>query len=217
METFDSEEEWQRLSEYYRQITEEELLALARQYSDLTGVAQQVLKLELSHRALAMPAAPGPPIQNHDPARDSDPDSPYAEDRKLVDIRTVWSRRDALQLQSVLDVAGIPLYMGTEKATRAEAVSSNFSDGVKVQTMRIGVPWAKEALKYYAPEDEPETEEEKEVDEDVAIRCPKCHSDDLVLEDFATAPETTAGSSAKFKWTCLSCNHQWEDDGIEEV
>jgi hypothetical protein len=37
-----------------------------------------------------------------------------------VEICTVWSLSDALQLQTLLDRAGIPFFMGPEKATAME-------------------------------------------------------------------------------------------------
>jgi hypothetical protein len=213
MENFDSSQEWQRLSEYYREISDEELLILAGQYSDLTGVAQQVLSRELSQRGLEMPKKPASPASKRAPVFDPDTDSAYAEDRKLVHIATVWSMRDALQLQGLLEPAGIPFFMGAEKATQADAVSSSFGDGVKVQTMKIGVPWAVAAMKHYAAEDEPETE--KGALDGGSIHCPKCLSEDVVIGDPGDEPETSPVSHEKFNWMCVSCNHQWEDDGVE--
>jgi hypothetical protein len=58
----------------------------------------------------------------------------------LVAIRKVWSERDARRLQRVLDVAGIPFYMGKEEATGVDDVTSNFAEGVPVGVMQIGVP-----------------------------------------------------------------------------
>jgi len=41
--------------------------------------------------------------------------------------------------------------MGEEKATGVDYVTSNFPQGVSVQIMRIGWPWARQALKHYKP------------------------------------------------------------------
>src|SRR5262249_25385940 len=64
------------------------------------------------------------PMSDHEPS--AYPGDPYAQDRELVEILMVWSLRDALQVQRMLEVAGIPFYMGTENATAVEAVISNF-------------------------------------------------------------------------------------------
>jgi hypothetical protein len=58
----------------------------------------------------------------------------------------VWSAPDALKLQRLLDTAGIPFYIGPEKATGVEAVTSNFANGLSVQIMQVGVPWARQAF-----------------------------------------------------------------------
>jgi hypothetical protein len=51
--------EWQRLTEHYRQITDEELRELAVDFSDLTEAAQQVLRSEMRSRGLGDPENAG--------------------------------------------------------------------------------------------------------------------------------------------------------------
>lgn len=217
MQSLDPAEDWPRLSEHYRQLSDDELLALALQTSELTDVAQQALAQEIANRRLKLQpgesATPRSPEPQSDPAGDGE--SPYAEDRKLVVIGTVWSLADALKLQSLLERAGIPFYMGPEKATGVAAVTSNFANGLDVQIMQVGVPWALQALGQYFPEDEPPEQKPDESD-DAAIHCPKCHSTEVVFEDLDRGPENSGGkpSSPKFKWTCDSCGHEWEDNGL---
>src|SRR5256884_6742374 len=64
---------------------------------------------------------------------------PYAEDRKLVELLTVWSLRDARQVQSMLGGAGRAFFMGGEKATGGGSVGSNFCAGGGRE--RPGVSW----------------------------------------------------------------------------
>jgi DNA-directed RNA polymerase subunit M/transcription elongation factor TFIIS len=216
MQTFDPAGEWLRLSEHYRQLSDDELVGLARQTSELTDGAQQALAQEVANRGLKIPpeesAVPTRPAPEPDPAEDGE--SPYAEDRELVDLCTVWSLADALKLQRLLDTAGIPFYMGPEKATVVEAVTSNFANGLSVQIMQVGMPWARQVLQQYFPADEPPEEKADESD-NLAVHCPKCHSTEVVFEDLDRAPENSEGKSlSKFKWTCDSCGHEWEDDGL---
>ena len=216
METFDPAGELLRLSEHYRLLSDDELVDLARQTSELTDGAQQALAQEIANRRLRIPpeesAAPPSPEPQPDSAEDGE--SPYAEDRELVVICTVWSLTDALKLQRLLDTAGIPFYLGPEKATGAEAVTSNFANGLSVQIMQVGVPWARQVLQQYFPADEPPEEKVDESD-NLAIHCPKCHSTEVVFEDLDRGPENSEGKpSSKFKWTCDSCGHEWEDDGL---
>ena len=144
-------------------------------------------------------------------------DDPYAEDRELVEICNVCSLSDALQVQRLLDSVYVPFFMGPERATRAEAVTSNFSNGVSVQVIRIGVPWARQALQHYEPADEPPDEKcNRNEDADFAVRCPKCHSKELVFEELVSETATaTCASPPKYKWTCDSCGHEWQDEGIQ--
>ena len=150
-------------------------------------------------------------------ADSSDDHDSYEEDRKLVDLCIVWRVRDALKVQRILDVAGIPFFMGPEKATGVDEVTSDFSKGVGVQIMKIGLAWAGPAMVHYEPEDEPTPKEKEELDE-ITVRCPQCHSTEVVFEGgTSTLVVATDDSSQKFKWTCDSCGHQWEDDGVAEV
>ena len=212
METLDPTAEWRFLSEHYRQMSDNELLALARQNSELTDVAQRTLASEISGRGLKLqpeePPVPPKPAPQLDPS--------YDEDRELVEIRTVWSLSDALQLQRLLDGAGIPFFMGPEKATSADAVTSNFANGVSVQIMRVGVPWTYQLLRDYTPENEPGPKPEEELSQ-LPVYCPKCHSEEVVFDRLITeAAAATDKSQPKFAWVCDSCGHQWEDDGIVE-
>jgi DNA-directed RNA polymerase subunit M/transcription elongation factor TFIIS len=210
MATQDAATEWRRLSELYGQMADGELLALARKQSELTEVAQGALANEMSFRKLKLqpeePATPAKPERPLNPA--------YDEDRKLVEIRTVWSLADALQLQQLLDRAGIPFFMGPEMATGVDAVTSNFVNGVSVKIMNIGVPWAQQALQYYEPANEPEEVKEEEHGE-IEVRCPKCHSAEIVFDSLhGDEPAGEKDSAQEFEWTCDACGHRWKDDGV---
>ncbi|MBI3476067.1 MAG: hypothetical protein HY010_10065 [Acidobacteria bacterium] len=208
--------EWRELSERYRQMSDEELLVLARESSELTDIAQQALTQEISYRKLSIPA-PAVPVRS---IPKTDPDSPYAKDRELVEISTVWSSADAMRLQAVLDGAGIPFYIGPELATGVEEVTSDFSKGLGVKIMSIGRPWARQAMKNYFPVDEPPSEKEQEdQEEEHPVRCPKCHSTEVVfgelIDELADQPPVQPGATpSDFEWTCDSCGHKWVDDGI---
>ncbi|MGA7631846.1 MAG: hypothetical protein WCB11_13865 [Terriglobales bacterium] len=236
MDTLDPAGEFLRISDHYRQMSDSELLVLLRQSFKLTPLAQQALATEVRSRGLksepeekksSSASRFEPPVfvernsearRNSTGSDSSDADSlhedEYAEDRKLIDLCTVWSERDALQVQSILDVAGIPFFIGPEKATGVDEVTSDFSNGVAVQVMRIGLPWAGHALRRdYIPKDD-RTPKEEEPDE-LPVRCPKCHSEEVVFDGLApTSSDATNESSQKFRWTCDSCLHQWEDDGV---
>jgi DNA-directed RNA polymerase subunit M/transcription elongation factor TFIIS len=181
----------------------------------LTEVAQQTLTQEISQRRLKLQPEETPAPPPAEPP--SDPSYAYDEDRELVEICVVWSLSDALQVQTLLDRAGIPFFMGPEKATGVDAVTSNFVNGVSVKIMQIGLPWARQAMLKYAPANEPGPKQGPDLSE-LPVRCPKCHSTEVVFERLTTEPTTAnEDSSPKFEWTCDSCGHHWEDEGIVEV
>lgn len=224
-----------RIAEHYRQLSDGELIDLAQHPSELTEMAQAALQQEISSRRLKVPAVEEQREANWTPPDDSDTDdSPYAEERKLVGLTTVWSRRDAEQLQGILVQAGIPFCIGPEKATSADDVRSNFSDGLEVQVMKAAFPYVHSCLRHFEPQDEPPGEKVED-DRDLAVHCPKCHSTDVVFEHLSgdrriaddseeddseemNADEVEnepATTSRKFDWTCASCGYKWEDDGVE--
>jgi DNA-directed RNA polymerase subunit M/transcription elongation factor TFIIS len=239
MHATDAAGDYLRLVEHYRQMKDPELLVLLRQSDGLTDLARQALATEINHRHLQLesepekpqPSAPAPSHRSsqNDSQDESEPDE-YAEDRELVDLCTVWSLRDALQLQTLLERAGIPFFMGSERATGVADVTSNFTSGVLVQIMRIGIPWTTQAMSDYSPKDEP-PEEAAEVLDELSVRCPKCQSTEVVFNGLVTEPPpndesefppATADSNRasvadpppEFDWTCDACGYEWKDDGL---
>jgi hypothetical protein len=210
MHLFDAASEWLRLTEHYRRMTHEELLQLARDTSELTEAAQQALAAEMSVRGLTLPVEKR--VVKVIPK--TDPDSPYAKDRELVVVKTVWSLQDALQLQTLLDRAGIPFYMGEEMATGVDEVTSDFTKGVTVKIMNIGISWARPALENYEPLDEP-AEPTLEDWEEITVPCPRCRSTEVILDPRSREPEEILEEpSSEYEWTCESCGHHWKDDGV---
>lgn len=203
-----------RLAEHYRQMSDEELIELAQNSAELTELAQSALHQEISTRRLSISSPEEPRKPQLEPAS-SESDDEYAEDRRLVELCKVWSHDDALKLQKLLNGADIPFFIGPERATSADRVSSRFSDGVEVRVMAIGLPWARAVMNSYFPADEP-AEQEAESEEDVEIHCPKCHSTDVVFGQLDDESEENDGAFPdKFDWTCASCGYAWEDDGVE--
>lgn len=207
MSHLDSAGELLRLTQHYRALTDGELLDIAEDTSELTPLAQRALADEMSQRKLKLPAKQPPPK----PEPFQSTGSAFDEDRVPITVCTVWSQRDALKVQSLLDAAAIPFYMGQENATAVEEVTSNFAQGVDVKVMRIGAPWATQVLQEYAPADEPESE--KVPPDPVTVHCPKCRSDEIFLQELEP-PADAENEPAKLKWVCDACGNEWTDDGV---
>jgi len=83
-----------------------------------------------------------------------------------------------------------------------------------VQIMRIGYPWAAQVMQYYEPANEPPRKPE-EAPAEIAVHCPKCNSEEIILQDVFPGQEGPQESfPPKYKWTCDSCGYHWEDDGV---
>jgi hypothetical protein len=216
MATPGSAEESFQLAEHYRQLTDEELIELSRQKEELTEAAQQALSAEILSRRLTIPLSAPKVSVRPTPPDIGDQEDEYAEDRELVEVRTVWSERDARQVQQVLNTWGIPFFMGTGRATRVDDVTSHFADGVSVAVMRIASMTTGEVLQnHYSPQDEP-PELKDEQEDDSNIHCPKCHSTDVMLDEVVgEEPNAHDSIGEKYQWTCESCCNKWEDDGVE--
>lgn len=237
MDTLGPAAESLRLAEQYRQMSDDELVELAQQPSDLTETALTALQQEISSRRLTVPPVEDQHVTNWQPPEDVNGDSnnsPYAEERKLQTLVIVWSRRDAEQLQALLVQAGIPFFIGPEKATSVDEVRSRFADGLEVRVMKAAFPYVQGLLFHYEPQDEP-AEVKQAYDADLAVHCPKCHSTDVVFEHLSGDSPVSEGSdeddaqeldpdevesepattSRKFDWKCAACGYQWEDDGLE--
>jgi len=223
MNDVDRVEQWRQVSEHYRSLTDDELIGIARQKDDLTDIAQQALAAEVQSRKLEIPAE-APAEDEEDVGRRLPPaagdledegESPYEEDRELVEIERVFSLRDAQQLEALLKEDGIPFYMGDEKVTRAEDVKSDFSKGVPVLMMRVGLAFATRARRDFKPLDDPEWRDDENPQEwkPVDIFCPRCRSAKVVME--GGEPDTKMrGYAAQFSWRCETCGKRWQDDGV---
>ena len=211
----DAAAEWLRLTAHYRRMSDGELLSLARHPDALTEAAQQVLNAEFSARRLEL-SPPDELTPSLEP--EPDPDSPYAEDRELVELCKVWSLPDSLQLQWLLDRAGIPFYLGDEKVAGVDKLTSSFASGVSVKVMRVGYPWARQAMSDYEPVNEPPQDaEETEGAPEIPVTCPKCRSADVVFECLSPGPGTETEEedpNSIFEWACDSCGYEWQDRGM---
>ena len=209
MEATEPALEWLRLSERYGRMSDEELLELSRQSLQLTDIARQVLASEMSVRRLTAPSEEEPASPPAPPASSSR----YGEDRELVELSTVWSLRDALAAERLLDRAGIPFFLGPEKARRVDPGKLNFAEGVAIEVMQVGLPWARQALAHFRPLDQPARNHEEQ--EPVGVRCPRCRSADIIFDRLvAGAGKSAPSEDPDYAWRCDSCQHEWCDQGL---
>jgi hypothetical protein len=229
----DPTEEWRRLTEEYRQMSEEELRNLAAAFDDLTDTAKQALRQEMRSRGLGDPLSPeaAPPLNAPPPSNapaasaiaSIEPDlafenpaipvgsffdhmpklvsgAPAAEEgdsgphdytwkTALCDCDTV---EQAQALSAALLQAGLDSWIqGSHEFGRRYArvlVAADQLDRARVITAG---PAPQEFI----------SESKEEIPQFVEPQCPKCGSDDVVLE----------GVDTQNHWRCEACDAEWSD------
>lgn len=201
--------EWQRLTELYREKSDEELMELGEDFADLTDTAKQTLRDEMKRRGLADPGTEkkksspvvvrgegDPPAQVHwerQGYRYDSPDGNPEDDPKRDFTWKTWlceceTREQAWQLGEVLRRAGIDSWI-------QEPGRGAWED----RSIRISVAADQlEAARALADQPIPQSiiDESKhldEVPEYEAPKCPECGAEDPVLMNGAKLeyPEET--------------------------
>jgi len=171
-------QEWRRLQELYRDMSEEALEAVADQGYELTDVAKQALNAEIARRNLQVVVRLAP--KEAEPQLEGDPEFDPAK----LDLRPAWTvgnREQAEWVKKTLNDAGIPCYFGPDLAEGVDRVQ--FSDDVSVEVMvlrpdRNRVPYVLRTFEERFP---PESGGEAEP-ADLAVSCPRCHSTEVVFQ-----------------------------------
>jgi len=204
-------EDWQRLTEHYREISDGELLELAADFVDLTETAQQVLRNEMRNRGLDEPRAAGETRTTSDPAPPrwassadldaganefSDPGTNGEDD---LPREFTWKpmlcecddREQAWQIYEVLKRAGIESWIerpGSGILYPRVLVAADQLDEAREIAARPVPREIVDELRQEPPEFEPP-------------KCPKCGAEDPVLESVEPANA----------WLCEACGKQWTE------
>lgn len=237
----DPVQEWRRLAAEYREKTPEELVELARDFADLTEIAQRALRSELKSRGLGDPENPkfatamqraqteparAPLAQRNAPADPVDdiafgvfgvrapelvPDRPGhgGEDGGPYDY--TWktplcicdSREEAIHLQEALRRAGIESWINFDGYTTSFVPSleqQSTAGGLQILVAADQLDQARAVAAQPIPQ-EIVDESKQEIPDFVEPKCPKCGSDEVVLE--GVDPANT--------WRCEQCNAQWTE------
>lgn len=200
----DSVQEWQRLTAAYREKSPEELREIARDFSDLTETAQQALRSEMQSRGL------GAPESAHRLTADQPLSEVFSSDKlneeKSDDVHDytwkvplcVCDSKLASQLVQALKRSGI------ESWTGGPGTVFHDKDWGPERTQVIVAADQLDQARVIASQPIPQDiveQSETEIPEFVEPKCPKCGSDDVVLE--GVDPENT--------WRCEQCEGEWTD------
>jgi hypothetical protein len=213
-------EDWQALTEHYREMSDEELQELAADFVNLTETAQQVLRNEMKIRALNEPRAAAEVPKGADrPAapRWDRPDNPNPgdirsnatdgnEEDDLLHEYT-WKtalcecddREEASRICEVLKRAGIESWV--------EQPGSRYSFGISNPRVLVAADQLDEARAIASGPIPQEIIDQSRMDvpEFEAPKCPSCGAGDPVLED--VDPFNT--------WECEACGKQWTEPAAD--
>jgi hypothetical protein len=190
------------LAAQYAQMSETELMELARSYDGLLEVAQAALRAEFARRGLEPPLVEEPEEW---------------ELRSLVTVRRYRDLAEAYAGRSLLESAGIQAWIADEHLVRMDWFYSNLVGGMRLQVEERDEADAREILEQGAPE--MITYDEEEVY--VQPTCPKCGSAEVSLGSgtergrsfLALYVLSIPVPSREATWHCEACGARWEDAG----
>jgi hypothetical protein len=152
MAMIDPEQERQRLSEVYLGKTDGELEQVAERAHDLSDIASEALRAELTKRGLYVGQLD-----------DEAPSEERAEFRDLVVIRSYWNLMEAELARGLLDSAGIEAFLFDDNMVRLDWFNANALGGVKLRVDASNVEAAnrvlEESISNAAAAEEPDSTE----------------------------------------------------------
>ena len=188
------------LAAQYAQMSETELMELARSYDGLLEIAQGALRAEFARRGLEPPLVEEPEEWGF---------------RRLVTVRRYRDLAEAYVVRSLLESAGIPAWIADENLVRMDWFYSNMVGGMRLQVDEREEAAAREILEAEVPGTITFGQEEAFVQP----TCPKCGSADITL-----GGRTERGRSLvalyvlsipvpprEAAWHCEACGAQWVD------
>jgi hypothetical protein len=124
--SFGSNDERQRLAQFYAALSDGELQQLAREAESLTDSAKAALLTELARRKMA--------VETLTDAEDATTRRGHRPElRDLLTIRQFRDLPEALLAKSVLDSAGIECFLGDDNLIRMDWLWSNLLGGIKLR------------------------------------------------------------------------------------
>ncbi len=193
------------LAAQYAQMSETELMELARSYDGLLGIAQVALRAEFARRGLEPPLVEEPEEW---------------EFRRQVTVRRSRDLAEAYAGRSLLESVGIPAWIADEHLVRMDWFYSNLVGGMRLQVDESEEAAAREIL----GEGAPETITYGEGEVYVQPTCPKCGSAEITLGSGTERGRSLVAlyvlsipvPPREAAWHCEACGAKWVDAGNDE-
>jgi hypothetical protein len=189
--------QYQELTSLYSSYGDRELTELSRGISDLTSVAQEILKAELSRRGLKIASA------------DRSVAAPILTDEDLLDMRSYAALAPAdCSFEFESEKAASNAYYALTREDIEAIVISPSGDWSDTRGPRV-VVFPKDAERASKILSEPSADslkaETDDVLEDFALPvCPACGSEETMLESVDPVNQ----------WRCDGCDHTWLDEDV---
>ena len=201
------EQESNRLSKLYAEMSEGELREIAENAFNLTDIARQALLEEVGKRRLDIHLAESPGASGF-------------ESRDMVTLRQFRDLPEALLAKGALDSAGIECLLVDENMIRMNWFVSNLLGGIRLQVNSDDVEEALTLLN----EPPPEGFDIEGVGRYEQPQCPRCGSQQITHysgldKRFALPALWVAGIPVPIwrnEWTCQSCGAEWRDSELEK-
>jgi hypothetical protein len=198
--------------EHYVGMTEGEIGALAAEAHNLTEIGREALAAVIAEKGFKIQLSEAPPPAEPKGVGDSE------DELDLEGICQLKSEADAKRAKEILDAKFIASCLGPDNIADLGNFKGSFAGGVDLKVFSEDALRARRAIWDYAPDlmkrddDLPEDEDEL----DYGVTCPKCQSEDIILEETDAQPEN-ASRWRKVRWTCAACGHQWQDEGFSHI
>lgn len=230
MAKLDPEQERRRLAEFYAGQLDGELEKVAAQTYELTEVARDALRAEMSRRGLEFTLLEQPPVPppkkqpqsipgDPPPAQpaneEPEPEDGHFELRTLITLRQFRDLPEALLAKACLNSAGIECMLLDDNLVRLDWFWSNLIGGVKLMVEPSDTEPAMEILNQSIPE----KIDVAGIGEYEQPHCPNCQSLDITFKElnrpvaYASLWLNVPIPVHRKAWRCHSCNVEWEDDG----
>ncbi len=183
----------------YQELSDARLLELNADSDSLTPVARMTLASEIAGRGLDAP--------------DAERQVETAE-RELVTLRSYRDLSEAIVARSLLESAGITVYLQNENLVRLDWQVSNFIGGIRLQVDRGEAQAAEEILSQPVPD----TIEFGRDEEFSQPHCPACGSIDIMFEGASRTAAVTSlwvlglpMPTGDKTGLCDACGARWEE------
>jgi rubredoxin len=227
--------EWQRLTEHYREMSDDELRDLAADFADLTDTAQQALRSEMRSRGLGDAPAPEPTLTTNAPQSNtpSAPATARVEPEPGPEYpgfyagyfgrmpELVPDAPDGADDEGPHDYTWKTVLCDCDTNEQAQELSAALQQakiecwvqqsrefGRRNPRVLVAADQLDQARAIAAGPIPPEivAETQTEVPDFTPPSCPKCGAPDPVLE----------GVDPANSWKCEQCGHEWADSIPEE-